>query len=69
MYYSNYEDYMRMVLGYPMENTNSTYRNDNNWYSAQNNVNSLISNPEELYPEIYRKILQYVKCVIKMLSH
>lgn len=56
MYYSNYEDYMRMVLGYPMENTNSTYRNDNNWYSAQNNVNSLISNPEELYPEIYRKI-------------
>lgn len=39
-----------------MENTNSTYRNDNNWYSAQNNVNSLISNPEELYPEIYRKI-------------
>lgn len=56
MYYSNYEDYMRMVLGYPMENTDSTYRNDNNWYSAQNNVNSLISNPEELYPEIYRKI-------------
>lgn len=56
MYYCNYEDYMRMVLGYPMENTNSTYRNDNNWYSAQNNVNSLISNPEELYPEIYRKI-------------
>ena len=56
MYYSNYEDYMRMVLGYPMENTNSTYRNDNNWYSAQNNVNSLISNPEELYQELYRNI-------------
>ena len=30
MYYSNYEDYMRMVLGYPMENTDYTYRNDNN---------------------------------------
>ena len=60
MYYSNYEDYMRMVLGYPMENTNSTYRNDNNWYSAQNNVNSLISNPEELYPEIYRIIYPMV---------
>lgn len=54
MYYSNYEDYMRMVLGYPMES--STYRNDNNWYPTQSNESSLISNPEDFYPEIYKKI-------------
>jgi len=52
MYYQNYEDYMRSVLGYPIEN-NYTYDNyiveDNRNYNVQENM-------EELYPEIYKII-------------
>lgn len=52
MYYQNYEDYMRSVLGYP---TNNSYTYDN--YIANDNRNySDYENMEELYPEIYRKI-------------
>lgn len=52
MYYQNYEDYMRSVLGYP---TNNSYTYDN--YITNDNRNySDYENMEELYPEIYRKI-------------
>lgn len=52
MYYQNYEDYMRSVLGYPIDNR---YTYDN--YSVQEDRNySAYENREELYPEIYRRI-------------
>jgi hypothetical protein len=57
MYYQNYEDYMRTVLGYPNNNAvNSTYENE--YYPQPSNENL-----EELYPEIY-KILNpmVIKC-------
>lgn len=60
MYYSNYEDYMRMVLGYPPENSNTYSMYENNCYSMPiNNSNTMTNNIEEiesLYPEIYRTI-------------
>lgn len=52
MYYQNYEDYMRSVLGYP---TNNSYTYDN--YIVNDNRNySNYENMEEFYPEIYKKI-------------
>ena len=51
MYYSNYEDYMRSVLGYPADN--NTYQIYNNYEMPQNcNTSDL----EDLYPDIYKKI-------------
>ena len=48
MYYQNYEDYIRRVLGYPIQNNNN------------NNMSTYIieedNRLEELYPEIYNKI-------------
>ena len=38
MYYKNYEDYMRAVLGYPIERQN-TYSNYSNNYLQANNTN------------------------------
>ncbi len=52
MYYSNYDDYMRTVLGYSV-NDNNTYQIYND-FEMQNNSN--ISDLEELYPDIYKKI-------------
>src|SRR5574344_755159 len=52
MYYQNYEDYMRNILGYPTENL-YTYDNciqDGN-YTMQN-INEL----QDLYPECYKLI-------------
>lgn len=51
MYYQNYEDYMRSVLGYPIDNSN-IYTYDA--YNERNYTN--YEEMESLYPEIYRKI-------------
>ena len=63
MYYQNYEDYMRAVLGYPMENQN-TYRMD--YLGDFQNINIQYQNTKELedcYPEIY-KILNPIVCEV-----
>lgn len=51
MHYSNYEDYMRMVLGYPVDN--NTYQIYNNNYSMMQYNNDDL---EEFYPEIYKRV-------------
>lgn len=58
MYNNDYENYMRSVLGYPIQNEMNTYNNvynDNNAYfpyrSGINNAND--KKYESLYPEIY----------------
>ena len=64
MYYQNYEDYMRAVLGYPIERQN-TYSNANNTSYLQFNDTNLAyqnaiqtSSQEDdfldMYPDIYR---------------
>ena len=66
MYYQNYEDYMRSILGYPMTmpiNSNNTYDNYTNvtyeyLTPARNNDEIL-----DLYPEIY-KIIYPMVCKI-----
>lgn len=54
MYYQNYEDYMRSVLGYP--------NNPEPTYSFQDDYDERMSNTEdeELYPEIYRLVYPMV---------
>lgn len=56
MYYQNYEDYMRSVLGYPTENQD-TYRmncfeDTQNYVMPYQNTKEL----EDCYPEIYKMI-------------
>ena len=63
MYYQNYEDYMRSVLGYPIENHNTYQMN-----YFEDSQNSMISyqNTKELedcYPEIY-KIINPIVCEV-----
>lgn len=53
MYYQNYEDYMRSVLGYPIESTYDNYINQNREYNVNYQNNSEL---ESMYPEIYKKI-------------
>ena len=56
MYYQNYEDYMRSVLGYPME-SQDTYQM--NYFEDRQNCMIPCQNTKELedcYPEIYRVI-------------
>lgn len=56
MYYQNYEDYMRSVLGYPIENQD-TYRM--NHLEDTQNCSTTYQNTKELedcYPEIYKMI-------------
>lgn len=55
MYYQNYEDYMRSVLGYPIQQ--NTYEMDR--YEEEINNTMLYRNTKELeecYPKIYRII-------------
>lgn len=66
MYYNDYEDYMRNVLGYNNANDN-TYgcncgydMNDMYLYTNRNNPNTN-SNIEQMYPEIY-KIINPMVC-------
>lgn len=63
MYYQNYEDYMRSVLGYPMENRN-TYGME--MYAGQFNDTTMYRDTKELescYPEIY-KIINQIVCEV-----
>lgn len=63
MYYQNYEDYMRSVLGYPMENRN-TYGME--MYAGQFSDNMSYRDTKELescYPEIY-KIINPIVCEV-----
>ena len=56
MYYQNYEDYMRAVLNYPIENRN-TYE-INSFYEMPRDVVNYQNTKEleETYPEIYKQI-------------
>ena len=63
MYYQNYEDYMRYVLGYPIENRN-TYQM--NYFENAQNCIMPYQNTKELedcYPEIY-KIINPIVCEV-----
>ncbi len=53
MYYQNYEDYMRSVLGYPIETTYDNYIIQSRDYNVNYQNNSEL---ESMYPEIYKKI-------------
>lgn len=53
MYYQNYEDYMRSVLGYPIESTYDNYIIQDREYNVNYQSNSELEN---MYPEIYKKI-------------
>ncbi len=53
MYYQNYEDYMRSVLGYPVVTTYDNYVIENRDYTVSYQNNSEL---ESMYPEIYKKI-------------
>ena len=60
MYYQNYDDYMRSVLGYPMGNDyTNTYYNE---YARDNNQQDNIEVQEDLnwYPEIYKIVYPMV---------
>ncbi len=64
MYYQNYEDYMRQVLGYPINDSNIyekyNYR-DANTYSINRTQYNLTENEiMELYPESYNLIYPLV---------
>ena len=63
MYYQNYEDYMRSVLGYPRD-TQDTYQM--NYYEDERNSNYFGSmyqdtrDLEDLYPDIFKSVNPYV---------
>ncbi len=61
MYYQNYEDYMRCVLGYPTNST-ITYDRPNDCYCnvMKQPTRNEIQENEELYPEIYKIVYPMV---------
>lgn len=69
MYYQNYEDYIRSILGYPVSTSNNTYQGNTynysnyNYESIGNNIPRYNSEILELYPEIY-KIVNPMVCKI-----
>ena len=59
MYYNDYEDYMKSVLGYSNMNQNTYDNNCNcgmNYNNYMTNRNNSASNIEHMYPEIYKVI-------------
>ena len=59
MFYNDYEDYMRNVLGYTGMNTNTYQQYDNNYNNMQFDtyqVRNELYDIERMYPEIYRII-------------
>lgn len=60
MYYQNYEDYMRSVLGYPIENRN-TYQM--NYFGDTQMPYQDTKELENCYPEIYR-IINPIVCEV-----
>lgn len=68
MYYNEYEDYMRNVLGYNNRNNINSYNEnyEQNYYSTptyNNNYRMMQDNIEDLYPDIY-KIINPMVCKI-----
>ena len=66
MYYQNYEDYIRSILGYPVMTANGKYGNNiSNTYNYEYVSNRPTYNQDilNLYPEIY-KILNPMICKI-----
>lgn len=64
MYYQNYEDYMRSVLGYPNDNFNpNTYYgcNDDVCNGMTQMATDIPEEREEWYPEIYRIVYPMVR--------
>ena len=63
MYYKNYEDYMRSVLGYPTQNCDTYpmnyFENTQNCMMTYQNTKEL----EDCYPEIY-KIINPIVCEV-----
>lgn len=69
MYYQNYEDYMRSVLGYPALDSQNTYESFN-YMEMPYETSQIYANPVrysddimELYPDIY-KIVNPMVCKI-----
>ena len=64
MYYQNYEDYMRQVLGYPINDPNIyetyDYRNENTYLSNQVQNNLTEAEIKNLYPDSYNVIYPLV---------
>ena len=64
MYYQNYEDYMRQVLGYPINDPNICetydYRNENTYLSNQVQNNLTEAEIKALYPDSYNVIYPLV---------
>ena len=64
MYYQNYEDYMRQVLGYPINDPNIyetyDYRNENTYSSNQVQSNLTEAEMKALYPDSYNVIYPLV---------
>lgn len=61
MYYQNYEEYMRQVLGYPINDPNiyeiADYRSSENTYNTNQNQTNLTDDEiKQWYPDIYNKI-------------
>lgn len=68
MYNNDYEDYMRSVLGYPIQsemNTyNNVYGNNNSYFPYRSGINNTNENRyESLYPEIYKILKPMVRKV------
>lgn len=60
MDYQNYEDYMRSVLGYVPNTTNTYYNNSPNTYMPEQ-VSDAIEEKAEWYPEIYNIVYPMVR--------
>ena len=56
MYYQNYEDYIRSILGYPTQMQNNNYCNYSNYNYTDSATNINANELYNLYPEIYRII-------------
>lgn len=69
MYYENYEDYMRSVLGYPISDQHYTYGTYQQYsrptYDQFGYTSPKIDNTVELYPEIYRIVNPMVQKICK----
>lgn len=60
MYDSSYEEYMRSVLGYTPSCMQDTFVSDD-YYIMQNDDSRMnVSNMEELYPDIYKRVYPLV---------
>lgn len=72
MYNNEYEDYMRSILGYPIQNEmntyNNAYENNNSFFSYRSGIDYINDytnedNYENLYPEIYKILKPMVRKV------